>query len=432
MTTPKLSLPELSVSQASKEITHNQALAILDQLTQARVLDKDLATPPGSPANGDAYIVAASPTGAWAGKTGQIAYWLTAVNAWSFAVPLNGWLVYVNDENKHYRRESGSWVELATGGGGSSTIATQSASSSAGALDLSSTTAPVILVTLTENITSITLPAGVANQSIERRIVFTQGGAGTYAIPVTTGAWGSIVVDGGGAIQQMGTGVGTVGVYVLANDNNGTWRMYVDDSRRTSPYATAGGTANAITLSINHIPSRLTAYTQGDKVRARIGATNTGAATLAVDGLSAVNVVTVTGAALPAGYIRTDVDTEFTYNGSAWVASRERELGSNANGSFTRHADGTLECFTSMTETSGAVSADGVIYSSTTPTTWTLPAALISAGTAQAVVSAQVAGIIWFNGRLNSTTDVQVTKFTGRSTESTARVFRATVTGFWY
>lgn len=114
--------------------------------------------------------------------------------------------------------------------GGSSTIATQSASSSSGVLNLSSTTAPVILVTLTENVTSITLPSGVANQSIERRIVFTQGGAGTYTIPTTTGAWGSIVVDGGAAIPQMGTGVSTVGVYVLANDNNGTWRMYVDQA----------------------------------------------------------------------------------------------------------------------------------------------------------------------------------------------------------
>lgn len=111
----------------------------------------------------------------------------------------------------------------------SSAIATRTVSSSGGVLNLSSFTETVFLVTLTENITSIQLPAGAAGQSKEARIVFTQA-AGNYTIPTTTAAWGSIVVEGGGAISQMGTGAGTVGVYVLANDNNGTWRMYVDQA----------------------------------------------------------------------------------------------------------------------------------------------------------------------------------------------------------
>lgn len=132
-----------------------------------------------------------------------------------------------------------SWAAEA----GSSTIVTQSVSSSAGTLDLSATTAPVILCTLTENITSIILPAGVANQSIERRIVFTQA-AGNYTIPTTTAGWGGISVEGGGSIPQMGTGAGTVGVYVLANDNNTGWRMYLDR------YFTGG----TLTSALNEAP----------------------------------------------------------------------------------------------------------------------------------------------------------------------------------
>lgn len=111
-------------------------------------------------------------------------------------------------------------------------------------------------------------------------------------------------------------------------------------------YATAGGTANALTLSINRVPLKYKSggsYVQGDKVRARVPVTNTGAMTLSVDGLSAVAVKTVTGADTPAGYIRTDVDTEFTFNGTHWVAGRQAERGSNANGMFWRYADGTLE-----------------------------------------------------------------------------------------
>lgn len=117
MTTPKLGMPELSVSQAGKEITHNQALAILDQTAQLTVVSRTN-TPPGSPANGAAYIVTATATGAWAGKENQIAYWLSSVAAWQFIVPANGWLAWSNADSKTYRLEAGSWVELATGGGG--------------------------------------------------------------------------------------------------------------------------------------------------------------------------------------------------------------------------------------------------------------------------------------------------------------------------
>jgi hypothetical protein len=37
------------------------------------VKDRDLTTPPASPANGDRYLVPAAATGVWAGKTNQIA-----------------------------------------------------------------------------------------------------------------------------------------------------------------------------------------------------------------------------------------------------------------------------------------------------------------------------------------------------------------------
>lgn len=240
--TTKLAL-ELLQNNAANQTLANTTFAQLNQLVQAGVVDRTN-TPPGSPADEALYIITATATGAWAGKENQLAYWLTSTNAWQYVLPREGMLVHVNDEDVYYKYNGSAWEILATGGG-SSTIATQSASSTAGALDLSATTAPVILVTLTENITSITMPAGAANQSIERRIVFTQGGAGTYTIPVTTGAWGSIVVDGGGAIQQMGTGVGTVGVYVLANDNNGTWRMYVDQGNVVGP---ASSTDNNLPL----------------------------------------------------------------------------------------------------------------------------------------------------------------------------------------
>jgi hypothetical protein len=62
------------------------------------VKDRDLATPPGSPANGDRYIVAASGTGAWVGQDAKVAVWNGS--AWVFYTPKVGWLAYIEDEQK--------------------------------------------------------------------------------------------------------------------------------------------------------------------------------------------------------------------------------------------------------------------------------------------------------------------------------------------
>lgn len=92
-----LKLPYILPGQAQKHITHNEALAALDTLTQLAVLDRDLNTPPGSPDVNMRYIVGPTPTGAWSGKAGQVTAWDGA--AWCFHAPEPGWLAFVLDEN---------------------------------------------------------------------------------------------------------------------------------------------------------------------------------------------------------------------------------------------------------------------------------------------------------------------------------------------
>ena len=77
---------------------------------QQAVIDKDLATPPVSPVDGDRYIVAASPTGAWAGQANSIAWYYNA--AWVFDVPTEGFKTWVKDENKFYTFDGTSWAAL--------------------------------------------------------------------------------------------------------------------------------------------------------------------------------------------------------------------------------------------------------------------------------------------------------------------------------
>ena len=48
---------------------------MLDGLVQLSVLDRDLTAPPGSPADGDRYIVASGATGDWAGWDLNVALW---------------------------------------------------------------------------------------------------------------------------------------------------------------------------------------------------------------------------------------------------------------------------------------------------------------------------------------------------------------------
>lgn len=122
--TTKLAL-ELLAAAAANQTLANTTFAQLNQLVMPAVVDKDLSTPPGSPANEALYIVAGSPTGAWSGKAGQLAYWLTATNTWQFVVPRAGWRVSVLDEldangiAKVYGYSGSAWALPESGGGGS-------------------------------------------------------------------------------------------------------------------------------------------------------------------------------------------------------------------------------------------------------------------------------------------------------------------------
>ena len=112
----KLRLPYIVASQAQKHVTHNEALSLLDTLCQASVIDKDLSTPPVSPAEGDCYIVAATGTGAWTGWDGRIARFIDG--EWRSYLPGagggEGWLVYVQDEANLYVFVSGAWTLFAS------------------------------------------------------------------------------------------------------------------------------------------------------------------------------------------------------------------------------------------------------------------------------------------------------------------------------
>lgn len=105
-TTTNLSITLLEQAQAQKEVTVNAALVRIDALMNTGAKDKDLATPPGSPAAGDVYIIAASPTGAWSGQAGKITFYDTT---WRFITPREGMTLWVQDENVYYGYDGAAW-----------------------------------------------------------------------------------------------------------------------------------------------------------------------------------------------------------------------------------------------------------------------------------------------------------------------------------
>lgn len=94
-TTANIGFPYLVEGQAKAEVTVNEALSMLDASLQLSVKDRHLSTPPVSPAAGDRYIVATSPTGDWAGHATHIAAYY---GGWIFLVPKAGWQAWIQDE----------------------------------------------------------------------------------------------------------------------------------------------------------------------------------------------------------------------------------------------------------------------------------------------------------------------------------------------
>jgi hypothetical protein len=116
MTTPRLGAPELVSGQAVPETTVNEQIRYLESGAGHFIFkDRDLATPPGSPADGDCYLVAASPTGAWSGKAGKITFYLNT--AWVFITAIEGLTAWINDENVFVGYDGAAWQTLSSPSG---------------------------------------------------------------------------------------------------------------------------------------------------------------------------------------------------------------------------------------------------------------------------------------------------------------------------
>ncbi len=146
--TTRLQLPFLAAGQAQKHITVNESLLRLDALVQLAAVSVTVASQPGSPADGDVYVLPSGKSGAdWgAMANGALAYYRDGV--WEEIAPREGWLAYAADGDRFYVYSGSAWVELGVALGAWRIIG-----HSAVAAALTGTTAETILA-------SVAVPAG--------------------------------------------------------------------------------------------------------------------------------------------------------------------------------------------------------------------------------------------------------------------------------
>jgi hypothetical protein len=107
--TGRLKLPYILQAQAQKEVTHNQALNILDVLVNT-VAQSIIDTPPDTVNEGDIYIIGDNPQGIFDGNANRLAQF--SEGSWSFYQPLNYMEVMVIEQTQKFTFVDNGWVPI--------------------------------------------------------------------------------------------------------------------------------------------------------------------------------------------------------------------------------------------------------------------------------------------------------------------------------
>lgn len=252
--THNLGITLLEQAQAQKEVTINQAIAVLDAAFNLSVLDKDLATPPASPAAGDSYLIASAPTGAWAGKANYVTYY---DSGWRFIAPKEGLTIWVADETAEYRYSGSAWAIVSSGGGGGSGDVVGPASSADNTLArFDGTTGKLIqgcgiVVDDSNNVTGVgTLAAGaqVLTSAAAQALVVGANGATNPAFTVDASTASSAT---GVSVKSAAAGAGAS----ITATSSGTNESITIAAKGTGTATLNGGASAALTIGGSSVVS---------------------------------------------------------------------------------------------------------------------------------------------------------------------------------
>jgi hypothetical protein len=106
---PRLGITDLAAAQANAEAFVNEATRILEQFANTpHFKSRSTTAEPGSPADGDQYLLPGSPTGShWSGQGNKVASYING--AWAFRSAKEGWSAWVDDEDVVISYDGSSW-----------------------------------------------------------------------------------------------------------------------------------------------------------------------------------------------------------------------------------------------------------------------------------------------------------------------------------
>ena len=104
----RLGLPYIMSGQAQKDVTHNEALTLIDAGLSACAEAVGLNSAPSAPTVGQCWIVGSAPTGVWAGQADALAIW--TAGGWRFLPAAEGLRVWLKDQALWATHVSSEWV----------------------------------------------------------------------------------------------------------------------------------------------------------------------------------------------------------------------------------------------------------------------------------------------------------------------------------
>lgn len=388
---PRIALPYIQPAQAQKHITHNEALARLDLLVQMVVESFDAGAPPATPEIAQIWVLGAAPTGAWAGQAGRLAQWDGA--DWQFELPGEGWCAFGRAEAELRVFRQGAWHRLLTAGASFDMLGINSAADPNNRLSLA---APATL--LSHEGASHRLKINKAGTADTASVLFQSNWTGHAELGLTGDRDLAIKVslDGSNFTEALrfdaatGQASGTA-VQSDARDQSAGRLM------RTGAFGLGSAALDDLPAPGNDLDALQTGFA-GILADTLNRPTNNGWC-MAVSRAGA-RTQQIAGSA--DGGPRNDLYQRTQYGATDWTAwsmlynqsnilgpvsvaaglptGALIERGQNANGWFTRFADGTLICGVDQSY-SDVNAAAGALFQSSAPASWDFPVSFSAAPT---------------------------------------------------
>jgi hypothetical protein len=365
--TPNLSMPYILPAQAQKHVTHNEALQIIDAVGQLCLEAIGQTAPPATAANGLVWAVGTAPTGQWFSHDNELA--IRAGNGWIFVPPQEGWSAWDRSSASVRVWQDGAWE-----------------------------TVPI------SNVPGIGI--GTGYDDVNRLSVFSEAtllshAGGGHQLKINKAS----AIDTASLLFQTGWSgraemglAGDDGFAVKVSANGTAWSDAIKANPATGRVALSNGvtlpsgTAAAPSLSFDADADTGVFRPAADQLGLAVGGVSRAVVTATALQVS----VPITGAAVVSSATDVAAGKLLTTNPGPAQAYRRGnvlgavsqaagvptggliERGSNANGQFTRWADGTQICWQTLT-VNAAITTGFLGGFRNAGQTWVYPAVFVTA-----------------------------------------------------